>query len=152
MSDALQEQQGQVKQLSHRHERLGWYSLAVFLALGLLLEAMHGLKIAFYLENSIRREQWTLSHAHGTLVALVHLIFAVTIRDRSGTSLKRLRLVSWFLILAIVLLPGGFFLGGIGVTESDPGVGIWLSPLGGLLLVIAVLLAAPTPSRERELS
>lgn len=142
MSGGSDDQLARSNQLVRRHERLGWYGLALFIGLGLVLEAMHGLKIGFYLENPIRRQQWTLSHAHGSLVALIHLLFAMTIRSRAPRLPGRSALVSTLLTLSIVLLPGGFFLGGIGVTESDPGVGVWLVPLGGLLLLLAVLLAA----------
>ena len=43
-------------------------------------------------------------------------------------------LVSPLLIAASVLLPGGFFLGGCFIYESDPGLGIWLVPVGALCL------------------
>ena len=32
---------------AHRHLRVGWWSLVVFVAMGLVLEAMHGLKIGW---------------------------------------------------------------------------------------------------------
>ena len=35
-----------------------------------------------------------------------------------------------------------FFLGGFGITETDPGIGIYLVPLGALFLCIAVYLVA----------
>jgi hypothetical protein len=150
MSGIPDDQRARLDRLARRHERIGWYGLALFLGLGLLLESMHGLKVGFYLENPIRREQWTLAHAHGTLVAVIHLIFGIAVRDRIRRSLKQLTLVSRLLNLAIILLPGGFFLGGIGFTETDPGAGIWLVPLGGLLLLIAVLLAAQTVSEPES--
>ncbi len=39
------------------HLRFGWWSLLVFLLLGLVLETLHGFKIGWYLDvsNSIRR-------------------------------------------------------------------------------------------------
>jgi hypothetical protein len=39
-------------------------------------------------------------------------------------------------------LPGGFFLGGLWVIPPDPGLGIVLVPIGGLLLVAAVAFVA----------
>jgi len=39
-------------------------------------------------------------------------------------------------------MPAGFFLGGVRVYAGDPGVGIVLVPVGGLLLLAAVLLTA----------
>jgi hypothetical protein len=43
---------------------------------------------------------------------------------------------------ATLLMPAGFFLGGVRVYAGDPGVGIVLVPVGGLLLLAAVLLTA----------
>ena len=41
-----------------------------------------------------------------------------------------------------MLLPTGFFLGGIFIYGGDPGLGVLLVPIGGLLLVVAVFLIA----------
>jgi hypothetical protein len=46
------------------------------------------------------------------------------------------------LLGASVLLPGGFFLGGLFLYGGDPGLGVLLVPLGALLLLVAVLLTA----------
>ena len=64
--------------LARTHFRWGWWSLLVFLTLGLFLESLHAFKAAFYLDasSSTRRLMWTLAHAHGTLLSLVHLAFA----------------------------------------------------------------------------
>ena len=45
---------------------------------------------------------------------------------------------------ASFLLPGGFFLGGIFAFEktADPGIGIFLAPVGAFLLLTAVFLTA----------
>ena len=40
------------------------------------------------------------------------------------------------------LLPGGFFLGGLFVYPPDPGPGIVLVPIGGLLLFAGIALVA----------
>ncbi len=39
-------------------------------------------------------------------------------------------------------MPGGFFIGGVSIYAGDPGLGIVLVPVGGVLLFAAVLLAA----------
>jgi len=46
---------------------LGWAGLALYIGLGIGLEALHALKVGFYLDpsNSARRLMWTLSHVHG---------------------------------------------------------------------------------------
>ena len=51
-------------------------------------------------------------------------------------------------MLASLLLPGGFFLGGVVIYAGDPGLGILLVPVGALLLLTAVLLTALDAGRE----
>ena len=131
---------------ARRHLRFGWWSLLVFAAAGLGLETLHGFKVAAYLDvsNETRRLMWTLAHAHGTLLSLVHAAFAFTcfaFPTRPGRGAAR-RIASALLIASSVLLPGGFFLGGTFVYEGDPGLGVWLVPLGALALFLAVLLTA----------
>ena len=46
------------------------------------------------------------------------------------------------LLGALVLLPLGFFLGGVFIYGGDPGIGVILVPPGALLLFISVLLIA----------
>ncbi len=136
-----------LRQLRAQHLRWGWWSLAAFLSLGLVLEALHGFKLGLYLDvhNQTRRHMWTLAHAHGTLLGLVHIAFAVSVgalaRGRAPGELG-LALPSRCLTAASLLLPGGFFLGGVWFFSGDPGPGILLVPLGGLCLLYAVLASA----------
>jgi hypothetical protein len=44
-----------------------------------------------------------------------------------------------------VLMPLGFFLGGVLNSEGDPSLGILLVPVGALLLVIALVRVAIAP-------
>ena len=127
-----------------RHLRFGWWSLLVFLTLGLVLEGLHGLKVGLYLDvsNQTRRLMWTLAHAHGTLLALVHVAFGVSLHLMPAWDVRAREIASPCLIGASVLLPAGFFLGGVFIYSGDPGLGILLVPLGGLLLLVAVLLTA----------
>lgn len=128
--------------LRRRHLRLGWWCLAAFLAMGMLLEGLHGFKVDWYLDvgNETRRAMWTLSHAHGTLLGLVNLAFAAI------PSLRPLnagwRRASVLLVGGTLLLPVGFFLGGVQFYGGDPGLGIALVPVGGLSLVLGVGLTA----------
>ena len=115
-----------------------------FLLLGLGLELLHGFKVGVYLDvqNETRRLMWTLAHAHGALLGLVHIAFALSLPSLpSLDALGRAR-ISWCLIGATVLLPGGFFAGGLRVYGGDPGLGIVLAPIGATSLLIAVFLAA----------
>ena len=53
-----------------------------------------------------------------------------------------LRQASLSLVSAGLLLPGGFFLGGVTFYRGDPGIGIVLVPIGAAFLGIAVYLIA----------
>lgn len=135
-----------------RHIRFGWWSLLCFVALGIVLEGLHGLKIGWYLNvsNETGRLMWTLSHAHGTLLALIHIAFAVTLRAISGQNKAGLIIASRCLTGAAILVPAGFFLGGAFTYGGDPGLGILLLPVGAVLLLVAIFLtaraAAPSPT------
>lgn len=136
--------------LQRRHLRFGWWSLLAFLTLGIGLEGLHGFKVGWYLDvaNEARRLSWTLSHAHGTLLALIHLAFAYTLGWRPAGGLQRQRVASGCLLGASVLLPGGFFLGGIVIYDGDPGLAILLVPVGGALLLAGVGATAWDLSRS----
>ena len=138
--------------LTRRHLRFGWWTLLFFLSLGLILEALHGFKAGFYLSasNETRRLMWTLAHAHGTLLGLINIAFAITIRAVPQWTAHSRGFASACMLGATVLMPAGFFLGGVNVHGGDPGLGILLLPVGGLLLVIAVLLTALGASKFRE--
>lgn len=131
-----------------RHIRFGWWSLLTFVALGILLESLLAYKVTWYLGEdyeNIRRLMWRLAHAHGTLLSLVHLLFAMTVHLVPATISQRgARFASPCFMAASFLLPGGFFLGGIFTFEqhADPGIGIFLVPVGALMMVVAVLLTA----------
>ena len=133
-----------------RHLRFGWWSLLLFATLGLVLESLQGFKVRAYLDvaNETRRLMWTLAHAHGTLLAIVHVIFALTWRS-APASLPNPRPISTSLTAASVLLPGGFFLGGVAFYSGDPGVGVVLVPIGGVLLLFALFSIAQGTSRIR---
>ena len=129
---------------ARRHLRFGWWSLLVFTMLGLVLESLHGFKVRAYLDvsNDTRRLMWTLAHAHGTLLAVVHLIFGLSVRLAPEMSARNRPLISWCLIGASILLPGGFFLGGAVFYGGDPGVGVLVVPVGAVSMMIAVFLLA----------
>jgi hypothetical protein len=127
-----------------RHLRFGWCALLLFLSLGLALEALHGFKVQAYLNvmNETRRLMWTLAHAHGTLLAVVNLAFAFSILMTPNWKPRFRHTASYSLTAASVLMPGGFFLGGMWVYAGDPGLGIVLVPIGGALLLVAIILTA----------
>jgi hypothetical protein len=128
---------------SRRHLRLGWWTLLVYAALGLVLESLQGFKIAAYLDvaNDTRRTMWRLAHTHGTLLGAINVLFALTLRSSAATAAAAPR-ISIALIAATVLLPVGFFVGGVVFYAGDPGVGVLLVPLGGVLLLLALFSIA----------
>lgn len=132
------------------HLRFGWWTLLAFVALGVVLEALHGFKIGWYLNVSTqtRRLLFTLAHAHGTLLGVVNLAFAFTVGQLPQWREVTRRFASAALKAASVLLPGGFFLGGLIVHQGDPGLGIVLVPLGALLLVAAIGATALAATRK----
>lgn len=131
--------EGDTKDRVRHHLRFGWWSLLFFLTLGVALEGLHGFKVGWYLDasNEVRRLMFTLAHAHGALLGLVHIAFAATISIGHAKG-RGVALASRGLGAASVLLPLGFFLGGFGIRGGDPGPGVALVPLGAIALFLAV--------------
>jgi hypothetical protein len=136
-------------QLADRNLRFGWWSLLVFLSLGAVLETLHGFKIGWYVDvgNETRRLMLTLAHAHGTLLALVNIAAGLTVRIVERFTLRSS--VSFALIWAAILLPAGFFLGGIVIYDGDPGLGVWLVPIGAALLFYSIARIALDLSKRK---
>jgi hypothetical protein len=120
-----------------RHLRAGWWSLLAWLALGIVLEALHATKAALYLDvgNETRRLLFRLAHAHGTLLGLINVAYALTARAVPAT---RSPLASGCLLAALLLLPAGFLLGGVWARGGDPGIGVVLVPAGAAALVLGI--------------
>ncbi|MBW7893942.1 MAG: hypothetical protein H3C27_02410 [Opitutaceae bacterium] len=133
--------------LSNCHLRHGWWSLLAFISLGLVLETLHGFKVGWYLDADVamRRLMFTLAHAHGTLVALVNIAAGLTLRGVAGLDLDAA--ASQSLRWGSLLLPAGFFLGGLVIHDGDPGLGILLVPVGALLLLFGVARLARNVGR-----
>lgn len=125
----------------------GWFLLAVFLPLGLTLEALHALKVPIYLDAPLRRELWTIAHAHGNLLGILCLVYA-NLAERSFSDEAVRRSLSLWLRIGAVLMPAGFLLGGVLNAEGDPSIGIALVPVGGLALLYALVRAGWAALRE----
>ena len=117
--------------------RTGYWLLAVSIPLGLTLEALHGFKVRAFLQSEMRHELFRLAHAHGTLLGILCLVFSAlaekNVAEASRASIARS--IAW----GAVLMPLGFFLGGILNSEGDPSLGILLTPVGALLLIVALV-------------
>ena len=132
-----------VERLVAYHVTLGWGALLVFIAFGAGLEAFHAFKSPFYLdaENETRRLMWRLAHAHGALLSLLQIAGAFSLSWLQAARRPcRSRLISRCLVLALILLPGGFFLAGFTSVDGDPGFGIVLVPTGAVFLTAAAAL------------
>ena len=124
------------RELASRHRRWGWGCLALFALIGLLLESLHGFKLAAFVDHETRRTMWRLAHAHGALLGLVHLGFASQLAHDDSKS-DRTSSISLALRVATIGMPGGFALGGAWYWDGDPGLGIVLVPIGGVALIYA---------------
>lgn len=133
--------------LETRHLRAGWWGLALYVVLGAALEALHAWKSPVFVDagRETTRMMLRLAHSHGTLVAIVNILFALTVRARPDAARP---LASASLLAALVLLPGGFFLGALRAHGGDPGLGIVLVPVGAL----AVTLGAGVVARAMKSS
>jgi len=122
------------------HFFAGWTLVAVFATLGLVLEALHGFKVPWYVDAAAttRRLLWTLAHAHGLLLGLLNIAYACTLATLPDLHIPRAHAVSLALRSAGVALPLGFFAAGIVPYAGDPGLPILLVPLAALLLLWAV--------------
>lgn len=118
--------------------RLGCALLAISLPMGVALEALHGFKVAEFLQSEVRREMWRLAHAHGSMLGILCLLFAALagthVSDERARS-RAARELRW----GAVLMPLGFFAGGVLNYEGDPSLGVALVPIGALLLVVSLV-------------
>ena len=122
-----------------------------FVALGMTLELLHGFKVGWYVDvtSETRRLMWRLAHSHGTFLALVNVVFGMCLQcTRSGVAPGR-RLASACMTVSALLVPGGFFLGGVRVYSGDPSLGIMLVPLGTVALLLAIGLVVRDLVRQK---
>ena len=127
-----------------RHFRLGWWSLLVFVCLGIVLEGMLAFKAPWYVnvgDNETHRRMLRLGHAHGTLLSVLNIVFAGSLARLSLPAGARV-LASRCLAAATLLVPGGFLLGGLVTHGADPGLGIILLPAGAVLLLFGIFQVA----------
>ena len=125
---------------TRRCRRFGWTALFIWATLGLALEAAHGFKLAWFLDDTLRRTLLRLAHAHGVVLALVVLAYASSAGaagDQSGV-----RWTGRLLRAGAVLIPIGFALSAVHPSEGDPGLAIVLVPAGAVALLAGLAGAA----------
>src|SRR5215471_9020543 len=120
--------------------RTGWLLLAIALPFGVTLEGLHGFKVQAYLASEMRREMWRLAHAHGTLLGMLCLVTGALAEAHIPDAIRARAMA--FIRWGAVLMPLGFFLGGVLNSEGDPSLGILLVPVGALSLIVALARAA----------
>ena len=59
----------------------GWAGVAIWMSFGLLHEGLLGFRAPAYLQDSVRRELFQLAHTHGTVLSLVLLFAAFTLKN-----------------------------------------------------------------------
>jgi hypothetical protein len=122
-----------------RHLRVGWTALLLFATLGAVLEMLHAFKVPWYLAvtSESRRFLFTLAHAHGTALGLVNLALAAVCHLLPKPVPQA---ASASLVVGTLLIPGGFFVGGLFAHGGDPGLGAVLIPPGALFVLVALAL------------
>ncbi len=127
--------------LVDRHLRVGLWGLALSVALGLVLEALHAAKVGLFLDagQETVRLLLRLAHAHGTGLSLVNVAYAAAAHARPAIGTRR---ASSCLLGATALVPLGFLAGTIGARGGDPGIGVALVPPGGVLLLVGLVTSA----------
>lgn len=133
---------------AERHHRLSLALLAVFLASGLWLEAMIGLRAAGWVDDPLRREFLRLGHAHGGLLALVNLAIAWSLGELATPEAwaGKIRIAA---LLGALLVGVGFMAGGLTHGPTDPGPPILVVPAGALLTLAAVIATALVRPTDR---
>lgn len=130
------------------HLRLALLSTAMFLAAGLGLEALLGLRDEGFMADTLRRELLRLGHAHGALLSLVNVALAWAM-ERLQTPdpwAQRIRVAA----LGGALLVGlGFAGGGLWHGPTDPGPLVLMVPAGALMLLPAIVAIALVRARPR---
>ncbi len=124
-----------------RHLRAGWWGLSLYVVLGAVLELLHAIKSPVFVDagRETTRMLLRLAHAHGTLLAIVNIVYALTIEAHPRAARP---LASAALLAALVLLPAGFFLGALWAHGGDPGLGVLLVPVGALAITVGAAVVA----------
>ena len=123
------------------HLRLSLALCALFLAMGVWLEAMIGLRLAGWVDDPLRREFLRLGHAHGGLLALVNvgLAWGLTHLKTPDVWARSIRVAA---LTGAALVGAGFVLGGLLHGPTDPGPPILVVPAGAFMLLVSLTAAA----------
>ena len=132
-----------------RHLRLSLALTGLFLALGLWLEAMIGLRAGGWVDDPLRREFLRLGHAHGGILALLNLGVGLAL-ERLATPEPWARVIRPAGLFGAILVGFGFVVGGLWHGPTDPGLPVLVVPAGALMLLGAVVGAALVRRGDRR--
>ncbi|PRQ04707.1 hypothetical protein ENSA5_05560 [Enhygromyxa salina] len=124
-----------------RHIRASIALVALFLAAGLWLEAMYGLRAEGWLDDPLRREFLRLGHAHGGLLGILNLALAWAL-ERLQTPAGWARKIRVAALVGAALVGLGFMLGGLIHGPTDPGLPVLAVPAGAMLLLSSLAATA----------
>jgi peptidoglycan/LPS O-acetylase OafA/YrhL len=129
------------------HLRAALWLAAAFLAMGLWLEAMIGLRAAGWVDDPLRREFLRLGHAHGGVLSLLNVALAWGM-ERLRTPDAWARRIRPAAIGGALLVGLGFIGGALWHGPTDPGPLVLVVPAGAMMLVAST--AAVALLREKE--
>ncbi|MCH9684775.1 MAG: hypothetical protein K0V04_25290 [Deltaproteobacteria bacterium] len=127
-----------------RHLRASLLLIAVFLAVGLGLEAIAGLRPPGWNDDALRRELLRLGHAHGALLGMLNLGVAWAM-VRRGTPIAWASRVRIAALSGAAAVGGGFLGGGLWHGPTDPGPLVLAVPAGALLMLCSLVAVALLP-------
>ena len=133
----------------HRHLRLALVQVAVFLAAGLWLEAMYGLRAEGWMDDDLRREFLRLGHAHGALLGILNLVIAWAMA-RLDTPENWARPIRVAALLGALFVGLGFFGGGLWHAPTDPGPIVLVVPAGAMMLLASCVAIAIVRAKSSE--
>ena len=104
---------------------------------GSLLTMIVG-QVPGYLDDPVRQDLWRAGHAHAGIMLILSLVLLRYV-DEAGLRGGWLWLARSGTPAAAILMPAGFFLSVLAPTATEPNGLIALVPIGGALMVAAVL-------------
>jgi hypothetical protein len=124
-----------------RHLRLSLACIAAFLAMGLVLEAMYGLRAQAWMDDDLRREFLRLGHAHGGLLGVLNVAlgWAMVRLQTPQEWARRIRVAALGGAVAVGL---GFIGAGLWHGPTDPGPLVLVVPAGAMSLLTALVALA----------
>lgn len=134
----------------HAHLRASLALLALFVASGLWLEANLGLRLSGVMNDPLRREFLRLGHAHGGVLAIANVVLSYAM-GRLGTPASWAGKIRWASLTGVVLVSGGFVVGGLTHGPTDPGPAVLVVPAGAICLLASFAATAILRVDDRDL-